>query len=121
MKHFKKRNGTGLIMHTLAYLLALAIIIAAVMYLWNILLPELFGIAKINYWQSAGLIVLSRLLFGGLGKLHRGFHQFYGIHNHLSKKELNDFHNKIKGMSPCERRDFIRKRMFALDEENEEK
>jgi energy-coupling factor transporter transmembrane protein EcfT len=36
-----------------------------VMSLWNWLLPALFGFKTIGYWQAIGLMVLSRLLFGG--------------------------------------------------------
>lgn len=34
------------------------------MLLWNALMPDLFGLASIGYWQAAGLMVLARLLFG---------------------------------------------------------
>lgn len=51
-------------------LLALAGIAALtwiVMQLWNGLLPDLFaGVSRIGYWQALGLLVLSRILFGGL-------------------------------------------------------
>jgi|SRR5580704_3950997 hypothetical protein len=36
-----------------------------VMSLWNWLMPGLFGLKLIGYWQAMGLIVLSKLLFGG--------------------------------------------------------
>src|SRR5262245_19832319 len=39
--------------------------------LWNWLLPSLFGWPVITFWQALGLLVLCRLLFGGLG-LHGG-------------------------------------------------
>lgn len=38
-----------------------------VMSLWNALLPELIGVNSIGFWQSLGLLVLCRILFGGLG------------------------------------------------------
>lgn len=38
-----------------------------VMQLWNALLPDLFaGVSPIGYWQALGVLVLSRILFGGL-------------------------------------------------------
>ncbi|HWY55121.1 MAG TPA: hypothetical protein VNZ03_11700 [Terriglobales bacterium] len=36
-----------------------------VMGLWNWLMPALFGLKLIGYWQAMGLIVLSKILFGG--------------------------------------------------------
>jgi hypothetical protein len=38
-----------------------------VMRLWNWLLPPLFGLPEVTVWQGLGLLVLSRLLFGGFG------------------------------------------------------
>ena len=38
-----------------------------VMLLWNWLMPVLFGLGVINYWQAFGIIVLARLIFGTLG------------------------------------------------------
>ena len=39
--------------------------------LWNWLLPPLFDLPTITFWQAWGLLVLSRLLFGGWG-MHGG-------------------------------------------------
>ena len=36
-----------------------------VMSLWNALMPCLFSLRCIGYWQAMGLFVLSRILFGG--------------------------------------------------------
>src|SRR5262245_42506501 len=36
--------------------------------LWNWLLPPLFGLPAIGFWQAIGLLVLSRILFGGFGR-----------------------------------------------------
>ena len=37
-----------------------------VMLLWNALLPDLFKFPEIDYLQSVGLIILARLIFGGI-------------------------------------------------------
>ena len=37
----------------------------AVQHLWNWLMPAIFGLHMITYWQSLGLLGLSWLLFGG--------------------------------------------------------
>jgi len=41
-----------------------------VMLLWNWLMPELFGLAIINFWQAAGIVLLARLIFGGFKHGH---------------------------------------------------
>jgi hypothetical protein len=33
--------------------------------LWNWLLPTLFGWREVTFWQAVGILVLSRILFGG--------------------------------------------------------
>src|SRR5215510_4427043 len=44
---------------------ALVVIGFVVMILWNWLMPSLFGWRLISFWQALGLLVLSRILFGG--------------------------------------------------------
>ena len=38
----------------------------AVMALWNWLMPTLFELPQVSFGQALGLLVLSRILFGGL-------------------------------------------------------
>lgn len=38
-----------------------------VMLLWNALIPELFNGPEFTYWQTAGIMVLSKILFSGIG------------------------------------------------------
>ena len=52
--------------------LALACLVAVlfgvlVQHLWNWLLPALFQLPVITFWQAVGLVLLSRLLFGHVG------------------------------------------------------
>jgi hypothetical protein len=44
----------------------LALVGLVVMLLWNALVPQLFHGPALGYWQALGLLLLSRLLFGGL-------------------------------------------------------
>jgi len=34
-----------------------------VMWLWNWLMPDIFGLTKITFWQAWGLVVLAHILF----------------------------------------------------------
>jgi Ca2+/H+ antiporter, TMEM165/GDT1 family len=51
--------------------LFLAIVIAgfgqAVLQLWNLVMPGIFGLHRISFWQAVGLLALSWLLFGWPG------------------------------------------------------
>ena len=44
--------------------LVIALVGEAVMHLWNWLLPGLLGAHTITFWQSLGMLVLCRILFG---------------------------------------------------------
>src|SRR5262245_5600087 len=49
---------------------AIAVSSFLVMRLWNWLMPALFATPMITFWQALGLLVLTRILLGGL----RGHH-----------------------------------------------
>ena len=51
-------------------LLALAVFGFLTMSLWNWLVPELFNGPHISFWQTIGLLILSKILFSGFGKSH---------------------------------------------------
>ena len=46
-------------------IVAIAVFGFVVSNLWNALMPNLFGLRTITFWQAVGLILLGRLLFGG--------------------------------------------------------
>ena len=55
-------------------LVAIAVLSGLVMLLWNAIIPELFaGARSIDYPHAFGLLVLSRILFGGF-RGHGGWH-----------------------------------------------
>lgn len=52
-------------------ILAAAVFGFVVMDLWNYIVPAVFGGKVITFWQAVGLLVLSRILFGGFFRGHR--------------------------------------------------
>jgi hypothetical protein len=82
----------------------LAVFGAVVMLLWNGLMPVIFGLDALTYWQALGLLLLARIIFGGLGGAGRfgalgmrgGFHQG------------NPFREKWMNMTNDERMEFAR-------------
>ncbi len=80
-------------------LIALGVFGAATMLLWNAIMPLLFNLPIITFWQAVGLLVLSRLLFG-LGRSHSpwGYSPW--------RAKLRD---KVAKMTPEERREFYKK------------
>jgi hypothetical protein len=75
-----RRHRAGWIILGIIGFTALAFLFGAVaMWLWNWLMPAIFGLGVITYWQAVGLAVLGRLLFGGMhhgGPHSRGKHNF---------------------------------------------
>jgi hypothetical protein len=45
--------------------LAATVFSFVVMTLWNALMPAIFAFRTISFWQALGLLILSKLLFGG--------------------------------------------------------
>ena len=62
----RKRRVAKLVFFVLpAMLVVFALMIWAVFGLWNWLMPSIFGLHAITYWQALGLMILSWLLFRG--------------------------------------------------------
>lgn len=63
MKTYWIKRGIGIGVAVIAGVFLLGYV---VMHLWNWLMPELFtGAQVINYCQALGILVLSKILFGG--------------------------------------------------------
>jgi len=48
-----------------------------IVWLWNWLMPVIFGLPTITFWQGVGIIILAKILFGG----------FSGDHSSKSEKK----------------------------------
>lgn len=73
------------------------------MYLWNWLMPELFGLGVITFWQAVGLIILSKLFFGfghGCGR---------GGRSRCKGQWRQKWEDKLAKMTPEEREKFKKK------------
>ncbi len=60
-KHWKKR-APFMILFIIGFAVVLSFL---VMWLWNKVLVPVTGINTVDFWQAAGLLLLSRILFGG--------------------------------------------------------
>lgn len=68
---------------------------AVVMFLWNAVLPDVTGVKPLTFWKAMGLLVLAKILFGGIGKA-------FGGKRNTKRKQ---WRNKWMQMSPEERRE----------------
>jgi hypothetical protein len=56
-----------------------------VMSLWNYLMPPLFGLRTVTFWQALALLALCRILFGGFGR-HGGGRSHSGYRKRMAER-----------------------------------
>lgn len=94
------------------FLLLVGIVIAgfgqAVLQLWNLLMPAIFGLPRLGFWQAVGLMALSWILFGGLrgfgmmrGGGHRGADWRRGLRQRWAAMSPEEREQMRKGMRGC--------------------
>ncbi|MEI9918298.1 MAG: hypothetical protein WDO14_05785 [Bacteroidota bacterium] len=66
-------------------------------FLWNFIMPDIFGLPMINFWQGLAMFALAKLIFGFGGK---GHNKWGGYRNHRWRKEWVEKYSKL---SPDER------------------
>ncbi|MFZ5517423.1 MAG: hypothetical protein ACOY90_12330 [Candidatus Zhuqueibacterota bacterium] len=67
-KHLKKTKSIfaiiGMVILGVIFAAGMALLFGfIVMWLWNWLMPDIFGLTTITFWQAWGLIVLAHILF----------------------------------------------------------
>lgn len=72
-----------------------------VMRLWNWLTPALFGWHLITFWQALGVLILSKILFGGF-RGRRGRHMFWRHRmmerwEQMTPEEREKFRQAVRG------------------------
>lgn len=75
----------------ISFVLGFAVLLSfLVMWLWNQVLVPVTGVNSVNYWQAAGLLLLSRILFGGFkGGPWKGGPGRHRSHSHWKEKWQN--------------------------------
>lgn len=103
-RHWWKR-GLGILAFVI---LAAAVFGWAVSELWNWLMPALFGLGTITFWQALGLFLLGRILFGGFrGFGHRGHHRHRRMHERweqMTPEQRESFSRGLKQGCPWGKR-----------------
>lgn len=95
MKRFWIKKG---IMFLFFFTAAILVFGFVVMGLWNAILPAVLGVKAINFLQALGILLLSKILFGGFRGCWRGRGQHRG--------KWMDMQQKFAGMTPEERENF---------------
>lgn len=61
----RRFKGSKAFLFFLLAVAGIAVISSILELLWNALMPEIFHLPVISYWQAAGLLILSKILFSG--------------------------------------------------------
>ena len=81
--------------------LAATVLSFVTMRLWNWLTPTLFGWHLITFWQAIGILLLSKILFGGIRGGHGGRmrwrHRMKERWEHMSPEEREKFREGMRG------------------------
>src|SRR5262245_44167980 len=78
--------------------IAVTVLSVVVMGLWNWLMPTLFGMRAITFWQAVGVLVLSRILFGRFGGPGRRMHWRYRMTERWSQMTTEEREKFMAGM-----------------------
>jgi len=73
-----------------------------VMSLWNLLMPVVFHLGVITFWQALGLLVLAKIIFG-FGRGGWGYRGHWGHRRYYWKEQMEE---RLKNMTPEERDKF---------------
>lgn len=97
--HLKNRHGRWRVVRFIPFVILILVLVAAlVMQLWNWLLPELFGLHPISLTQALGLLVLSKILFGGWRTGgHRWFAGGHAAWGQMTDEEREKIREKFRG------------------------
>ena len=80
----------GMVFVGLVFVVLFALVFGfLVKWLWNFLMPDLFGLKAITYWQAFGMVILAKLLFGAFGGHH---HDRWGKHHPPFRRWHDHFH-----------------------------
>ncbi len=78
------------------FIAAILLFTLIVMNLWNTILPAVLHVSSITFGQALGILILSKILFGGF---HRGWGGRRGWRRH-------GMHERLANMTPEEREQF---------------
>ena len=86
-----------MVLDSTVYVAVLAAFGLIFMLLWNAIIPVVFNLPPLKYFQAIGILILARLLFGG-------FHKPWDHHHHWTP-----LREKWSKMTPEEREVYFRK------------
>jgi hypothetical protein len=59
--------------------------------LWNWLMPGIFNLPEITYWQAFGLVILAKIFFGNFSAHENGHKRFKAKHRETDYKDFDEY------------------------------
>lgn len=99
MRHYGQKTGRSFwikraIFFPIAITVGVFLFGWVIMQLWNSILPSVLGVHVITFWQAVGILILSKILFGG----------FRGGPNRSKSNHGHPWFNKWRDLN-CEERE----------------
>lgn len=98
-------NGLEIITMSILILILVPVVIgiftAIFQWLWNITMPEVFGLRIIRFWQAFRLLIISSFIFGGIHYASNGNSNSTGISqsSSVSNQQLDSINTKLFAIS----------------------
>ncbi|MDR1552329.1 MAG: hypothetical protein LBS69_02545 [Prevotellaceae bacterium] len=93
--------------HILLGLASIAVFVTFTMLLWNWLMPSIFGLKTITFWQALGLLAFVRILIGGMIGKHWMMNKV-----RCDRRYNSCFRRQFMKMSDEDRKDFIKRKFL---------
>jgi hypothetical protein len=55
----------GILIGLIVAIIAILIFSFIFMWIWNLVVPDVFGLKQVTLWQALGILILASILFGG--------------------------------------------------------
>lgn len=55
----------GVLIGLIVAIIAILIFSFIFMWIWNLVVPDVFGLKQVTLWQALGILILASILFGG--------------------------------------------------------
>lgn len=101
--HHHGSRGRRIAKLVIVAIVAIPLIGFIVMSLWNALMPAIFGLPALGFWQALGLLILSKILFGSFvggghhHHRHRVMHERWAA---MSEEEREKFRHAMGWSKP---------------------
>lgn len=78
-----------------------ALVVFTLMYCWNYVMPSVFGLPMISFWQALALLIVSKILLWN--NWRRGGRRHWGPPQHVREMWAGRLQHKMQNLTPEEK------------------